>query len=77
MHRVKRVAVGLVIAVLVVNGAYAIYIAVVAISTGKGHGAAFWTAIAMLAGFAVFAFWLAKRLYVRRFAIEKPSPPEA
>jgi hypothetical protein len=65
---VKRVARALAILGLTGVGAYLAYVVVVAVTVGGGHGAVFWSAIALLLGLAIASFWLAKRLYASHFA---------
>jgi membrane protein implicated in regulation of membrane protease activity len=58
------------IVALILFAAYSVFVVVVALSAGKGHGVVFWTSIAVIILLAAAAVWLARRMYRRR---PKPS----
>jgi membrane protein implicated in regulation of membrane protease activity len=55
---------------LILFAAYAVFVVVLALSAGKGHGAVFWTELGIIIVLAGLAIWLARRMYRRR---PKPS----
>jgi hypothetical protein len=59
----KRVAAGVAIFSLVAIATYSVFVVVVAVSEGKGHGPVFWTAIGLLLLIVGGALWIAKRVY--------------
>jgi membrane protein implicated in regulation of membrane protease activity len=56
---------------LILFAGYSVFVVVVALSAGKGHGAVFWTSIGVIIVLAGLALWLARRMYRRR---PKPKP---
>jgi hypothetical protein len=56
---------------LVLFAAYSLYVVVVAVSAGKGHGALFWFSIGLIVVLAAAALWLSRRLYRRK--VSRPS----
>jgi hypothetical protein len=55
--------------VLVLFAGYAVFVLVVALSSGKGHGAGFWVSIGVIVVLAAAALWLARWFYRRRRAV--------
>jgi hypothetical protein len=55
--------------VLVLFAGYAVFVLVVALSSGKGHGAGFWVSIGVIVVLAAAALWLARWIYRRRRAV--------
>ena len=54
------------IVALILFTAYSVFVVVVAVSSGKGHGAVFWASILVIILLAVAAVWLSRRIYRRR-----------
>jgi Kef-type K+ transport system membrane component KefB len=54
------------IIVLILFAGYAVFVLVVALSSGKGHGAVFWSSIVVIVALAAAALWLARWIYRRR-----------
>jgi hypothetical protein len=54
------------IVALLAFAAYSVFVLVVAISAGEGHGLVFWTSIVLIALLAAAAVWGAKRLFSGR-----------
>jgi hypothetical protein len=65
---VKQAIGGTAIAALLAFAGYTIFVVLVAVARGEGHGSIFWTAIAMGLSLAALAAWEARRLFIRRFA---------
>jgi len=62
------------IIVLILFAAYSVYIVVLAVSSGKGHGAFFWASIGVIIVLAIAALWLSRWIYRRRLAFRnEPS----
>ena len=51
---------------LILFAGYSVFVVVVAVSSGKGHGAVFWASIGVIILLAVAAVWLSRRIYRRR-----------
>ena len=51
---------------LILFTAYSVFVVVVAVSSGKGHGSVFWVSIGVIILLAVAALWLSRRIYRRR-----------
>ena len=64
----RQAAAGGAIAALVALASYSVFIVIVAIYDGDGHGSVFWTSLVVISLIAAFALWLATRLFRARFA---------
>lgn len=51
---------------LLLFAAYSVFVLVVAVSSGKGHGSVFWVSIGVIVVLGVAAIWLSRRIYRRR-----------
>ena len=54
------------IVALILFAAYSVFVVVMAVSSGKGHGSVFWASIGVIIVLAVAAVWLSRRMYRRR-----------
>jgi len=54
------------IVALILFAAYSVFVVVMAVSSGKGHGSVFWASIGVIILLAVAAVWLSRRMYRRR-----------
>jgi hypothetical protein len=59
------------IIVLILFAGYAVFVLVVALSNGKGHGPVFWTSIGVIVVLAAASLWLARWIYRRRQAVPR------
>jgi Kef-type K+ transport system membrane component KefB len=59
------------IVVLILFAGYAVFVLVVALSNGKGHGSVFWASIGVIVVLAVASLWLARWIYRRRQAVPR------
>jgi hypothetical protein len=59
---------------LILFAAYSVFVVVVAVSAGKGHGAVFWASIGIIVVLAALALWLSHRVYRRRFSVRNARP---
>ncbi len=62
------------IIVLLLFAAYSLFVAVVAVAAGKGHGSVFWTSIGAILVLAAGALWFSRRLYRRHFGTRNAKP---
>ena len=51
---------------LILFAGYSVFVVVVAVASGKGHGSVFWVSIGAIVLLAVGAVWLSRRIYRRR-----------
>ncbi len=51
---------------LILFAGYSVFVVVVAVASGKGHGSVFWASIGVIVLLAVGAVWLSRRIYRRR-----------
>jgi len=62
------------ITALLLFAAYCVFIVVVAVASGKGHGSVFWTSIGMIIVLAAGALWISRRMYRRHFGVRSAKP---
>jgi len=60
---VKRGSARISIVALILFAVYSLVVVVLALSSGKGHGAGFWASIGVILLLAAGALWLSRRMF--------------
>ena len=70
----RRGNVGVAIVALLAFAGYTIFVLVVSISSGEGHGSGYWASIALIVLLIVASLWGASHLFRGRFSKRDGNP---